>query len=161
MSKRPPIVHVTPPGASAPQPVAVVRAPDAPPDAQPVLVALPEKRKPGRPRGSKSRHVLEREAALRAAMGAIEFGNVSDSLDLLRAVMRSPAVNLQDRLRCALALASFDAPKVAPVAPPSPPNATLAQRLEEAMRRTGRGGPLSAPTTLSPEDQVALAEMLS
>ncbi|WP_372624348.1 hypothetical protein [Falsiroseomonas sp.] len=160
MSKLPPVAHVTMPGASAPQPVAVVRAPDAPPDAPPVLVALPKKRKPGRPRGSRSRHVLEREAALRSAMGAIEFGNVSDSLDLLRAVMRSPAVNLQDRLRCALALAPFDAPKVAPVAPPREADIGLAKRLEEAFRRTGRGWPSSAPPELTPEQQAELETML-
>ena len=162
MSKLPPVAHVTLPGASAPLPVAVVRAPDAPPDAPPTLVALPtERRKPGRPRGSRNKASIARDQALAAAMGAIEFGNVADSLDLLRAVMRSPAVPLQERLRCALALAPFDAPKVAPVAPPSAPNATLAQRLEEAMRRTGRGAPSSAPSELSPEEQAALAEMLS
>lgn len=159
-AKLPPVAHVTMPGASAPQPVAVVRPPDAPPDAPPVIVALPEKRKPGRPKGSKSAHVKAREAALAAAMGAVEFGNVADSLDLLRAVMRSPAVPLQERLRCALALAPFDAPKVAPVSPPPPPNATLAQRLEEAMRRTGRGWPESAPSELTPEQRAELEAML-
>jgi hypothetical protein len=159
MSKRPPIVHVTPPGASAPQPVAVVRAPDAPPDAPPVLVALPEKRKPGRPRGSRSKHVIQREQMLAAAMGQIEFAGVSDSLTLLRAVMANPAVNLQDRLRCALALASFDAAKLAPVPPPPSPNATLAQRLEEALRRTGRG-PAASPSSLTPEEQAELEAML-
>lgn len=159
-AKLPPIAHVTMPGASAPQPVAMVSAPDAPPDAPPVIVALPEKRKPGRPKGSKSRHVREREAALAAAMGAVEFGNVADSLDLLRAVMRSPAVPLQERMRAALALASFDAAKLAPVPPPPPPNPSLAQRLAEAFARTGRGPASSAPTSLTPEEQAELEAML-
>lgn len=159
-AKLPPVAHVTMPGASAPQPVAVVRAPDAPPDAPPVIVALPEKRKPGRPRGSKSAHVKAREAALAAAMGAVEFGNVADSLDLLRAVMRSPAVPLQDRMRAALALASFDAAKLAPAPAPRPPDENLARRLEEAMRRTGRGGPSSAPSELTPKQRAELEAML-
>jgi hypothetical protein len=159
-AKLPPVAHVKMPGASAPQPVAVVRAPDAPPDAPPVIVALPEKRKPGRPKGSRSKHVLAREAALAAAMGEVAFGDVGDSLDLLRRVMRSPAVPLQDRMRAALALASFDAAKLAPVAPPREADNGLAKRLEEAFRRTGRGWPSSAPTELTPEQQAELEAML-
>jgi hypothetical protein len=161
MSKLPPVAHVALPGASAPLPVAVVHTPDAPPDAPPVLVALPERRKPGRPKGAKSKTTLAREAALRAAMGAVEFGNVADSLDLLRAVMRSPAVPLQERLRCALALAPFDAPRVAPVAPPKEADPGLALRLEEAFRRTGRGPASVVPASLTPDEQAALTEMLS
>lgn len=160
MSKRPPIVHLTPPGASAPQPVAVVRAPDAPPDTPPVLVALAERRKPGRPKGSRSKHILAREAALAAAMGQAAFGDVGDSLDMLRRVMRSPAVPLQDRLRCALALAPFDAPKVAPIPPPKDADPTLAQRLENAFRRTGRGPASAAGLGLSAEEQAELEAIL-
>lgn len=157
-----PMAHVTLPGASAPQPVAVVQAPGAPPDAPPVLVAMPaERRKPGRPKGARSKHVIAREAALAAAMGQVEFAEVADSIALLRAVMKSPAVSLQERLRCALALAPFDAPKVAPVAAPKEADVTLAQRLEEAFRRTGRGGTPAAPANLTPEQQAELQAMLS
>ena len=120
---------------------------------------IPEKRKPGRPRGSRNKASILRDQSLLAAMGAVAFGDVEDSLDLLRAVMRSPSVPLQDRLRCAFALAPFDAPKVAPVPPPPAPNATLAQRLEEAFRRTGRG-PAPAPLGLTPEEQAELEAML-
>jgi len=93
-------------------------------------------------------------------MGQIEFAEVADSIALLRAVMKSPAVPLQERLRCALALAPFDAPKVAPVAPPKDVDVTLAQRLEDAFRRTGRGGTPPAPPGLTAEQNAELAAML-
>lgn len=157
-----PLAQVPLPGTSSAQPVAVVRAPDAPPDAPPVLVALPaERRKPGRPRGSRNAASIARDKALAAAMGQVEFAEVADSIALLRAVMKSPAVPLQERLRCALALAPFDAPKIATAPAQREVDVTLAQRLEEAFRRTGRGGAPAAPAGLTPEQQAELQAMLS
>ncbi|WP_230164884.1 hypothetical protein [Roseomonas sp. CECT 9278] len=121
---------------------------------------IPGRRGPGRPRGSKNRTTVAREQALAAAMGAVEFGEVSDSLALLRAVMRSPAVPLAERLRCALALAPFDAPKVAPQQPTKEPDANLAQRLNDAFRRCGRGGASAAPAGLTAEQQAELEALL-
>lgn len=160
MRKLPPVAHLTLPGAQAPHAVAVVRAPDAPPDAPPVLVALPEKRKPGRPRGSRNKASIARDLALAAAMGEVAFGDVGDSLDLLRRVLRSPAVPLQDRMRAALALAPYDGAKLAPVAPPAKDGGPLAQRLAEAYARTGRGLASAAAPVLTPEQQAELEAML-
>ncbi|WP_206929460.1 hypothetical protein [Roseococcus thiosulfatophilus] len=108
-AKLPPLAHVTMPGASAPQPVAVVRAPDAPPDAPPVIVALPEKRKPGRPKGSKSAHVKAREAALAAAMCdllATSSDVLAHGMTLARGLL---AKKRDDGRRAALARAIRDA----------------------------------------------------
>jgi hypothetical protein len=142
------IVPVPPPEAALPgsPPLAMAVLPPPEPGAPPLVAAVPVKRKPGRPKGSKSRSTLEREAALAAAMGAAKFDGIADAISLLRAVVKSPAVPLQDRLKAALALAPFEVPRPSP-APPPRDVGPLAKRLREAYLRTGRGDllPETAP----------------
>lgn len=94
-------------------------------------------------------------------MGTVEFGEAADSIALLRAVMRSPAVPLAERVACARILAQFDAPRFAPTPPPKPQTGSLAERLNDALRRTGRAPHEDEPTDEQrAESERWLAELL-
>ena len=132
--------------------------PPPPPPSDP-----PQKRGRGRPRGSRNKLTIQREQALAAAMGAVQFDGIGDSIRLLREVMAHPGVPLTERLACAKILAQYDQPRLAPLPPPPAPktDATLAQKLEEAFRRTGRRpftDAASAP--LTDDDRRELDRML-
>jgi hypothetical protein len=136
--------------------------PPPPPDiAADALVDMLARRKRGRPKGSRNRATVQREQALAAAMGAVEFGEPADSIALLRAVMRSPAVPLMERVACAKILAQFDAPRLAPAPPPKPHTGTLAERLDEAFKRMGMAPREDEPTDEQrAENERWLAELL-
>jgi hypothetical protein len=118
---------------------------------------------PGRPKGSRNAATLRREAALAAAMNAVAFAGpeASSALGLLQSIYRSPAVPISDRMRAASLAATFETPKSGTV--PQAPRGSegLADRLNEAYRRTGRGPPKeTTKRTLSPEDAALLKAML-
>lgn len=112
---------------------------------------------PGRPKGSRNASTLRREAALAAAMDAVAFAgpDAASALGLLQSIYRSPAVPIGDRMRAASLAAAFETPKSGTV-PQAPKGAEgLADRLNEAFRRTGRteeadgGGGAPSPEALA------------
>lgn len=155
--------------------------PDIPPLAPPPPAAdalnPPPRRRPGRPKGAKSRHVIERENAIKAALDMAAIGPVETPQELLEAIMKSPACAVQDRQKAATVLLAYAVPKPAAQPPPRHP-ANLAADMDAAWRRAGRipppddaagaeeaqqpdaaspSGPLSH---LTEEQRQALAEML-
>jgi hypothetical protein len=108
-------------------------------------------------------------AALEAALGKAAVGPTASAAELLRTAMVNDAVDLQTRLRCATALLSFELARPAVAPPPPPHGGSLARRLDDAFKRTGRprsNDPAAdvqteEPRGLSAEDQAALEEMLS
>lgn len=98
-----------------------------------------------------------------AAMEAVSFEGIGDSIKLLREVMKSPGVPLSERLACAKILAQFDQPRLAPLPPPPTPKTdlSLSAALQQAFERTGRRPVTSAfPAALTDDDRRELDRML-
>lgn len=120
---------------------------------------------PGRPKGSKNRSTLAREAALAAAAGAVAFSDpesTADAIALIQAVYRNPAVDMDTRLRAAALAAQFERPRKAPE-PAKPTNEPVASQLDRALARIGGtflGEAPVAAQSMSAEDAAALRRML-
>lgn len=137
--------------------------PVPPPPPPPPPSDPPQRRGRGRPKGSRNRATVQREQALLAAMEAVSFEGIGDSIKLLREVMKSPGVPLTERLACAKILAQFDQPRLAPLPPPPAPKTdlSLSAALQQAFERTGRR-PMTSPfpARLTDDDRRELDRML-
>lgn len=121
-----------------------------------------EPKRRGRPPGRKNNQTLLKEAAMRAAMDAITpSGPASDSaLTLLQSLYRDPNVPLEIRMKAASLAAPLETARPVPIPPPKD-DSPLAQRLADAMRRTGKLPPIPEPSEADKAaEEAELARML-
>jgi hypothetical protein len=133
--------------------------PDAP------VPSAPRKR--GRPPGAKNVATKIAEAAARAALDGItpDGGPGSASaLTLLQTLYRDARLPIEVRMKAAALAAPLESPRPATAPPPPKGVESLAARLDEAFRRTGRARGEEAPIVddaKAAADRAWLAEMLS
>ncbi len=133
-----------------------------PPPPPPASDQPPQKRGPGRPPGRLNNATLMKHAAARAALANItpSTGPASASaLTLLQTLYRDDRLPLEVRMKAASLAAPLEVARPAPVPPPKDDSA-LAERLRDALIRTGKAPAVAPSPGLTPEQDRELREMI-